>query len=142
ALALFQNLTNQTKVFREAGGRKLFHELRRAAQLDLKDDGQIAICAEPFKVQTRDAPQLLTRVCQVGDLRARVCQRVGYTAVEDRMENLFFALEVEIDRAVGHARDARHIRDLRIEVAVASEDLNGGAQNGLALVGHSRTRRG
>ena len=55
------------------------------------------------------------------------------------MENLFFALEVKINGAVGDAGRARDIGDLRIEVTVVSEDADRRAQNGRALVSDDGT---
>src|SRR5205814_990958 len=117
------------------------HELRRAAQLDLKDDREVAIRAQAFEVQACDATQLFARVCETGDLAPCLFQRSRNAAIEDRVQQFFFALEVEIDRAVGDTGGARHVRHLRVEVAVAREDLGGGAQDGRALICAGGARR-
>ena len=51
------------------------------------------------------------------------------------MQNFFFALEIEIDRAVRDARCGGDVRDLRIKISVAGKDAGGRAQNRLALAG-------
>jgi hypothetical protein len=94
-----------------------------------------------FEVQARDLPQLVARVRERARARPRVRDGLADPAVEERAQDFFLALEVEVDRAVGHARDARHVRDLRVEVAAAGEDFGGGAQDGLALVGDRRPGR-
>ena len=55
-------------------------------------------------------------------------------AIEDGVENIFFAFEVEIDGAVGDAGLARDIGDFGIELAVMGEDGDNGAQDGFAFI--------
>src|SRR5205085_4728164 len=55
-----------------------------------------------------------------------------------RQELLFSLLEVEIDRAVGDAGGFRDFGDFRVEVAVCGEDVDGRAQDALALVRASK----
>jgi hypothetical protein len=100
------------------------------------DDGQITIRAEPFQMEARDAAQLLARIVERGSLRACGGDGFAHTALENRAQDLLFTFEVEIDRAVCDASDARHVGHLRVEVTVRGEDFRGGAQDGLALVRH------
>src|SRR6185295_12955796 len=53
------------------------------------------------------------------------------------MQDLFFAFEIKIDRAVGHVGRARNVRHLGIEIAVARKDARGRAQNQFPLPGRS-----
>src|SRR5688500_11286120 len=50
-LPLFESGADQTEVFGETRSGKLFHELRRTAQLYLKNHGQVAIGAQAFQMQ-------------------------------------------------------------------------------------------
>ena len=100
----------------------------------MKDDGQVAVCAESFEVLARDAAELLARVFYLRQLLAPGGDGLRRVVLEDGAKDFFLALEVEVDRAVGDARDARHVRHLRVEVAVSREDLRGGAEDCLALV--------
>src|SRR6185312_8696923 len=128
-LAFFESRTNQTQIFREPGGRKLFHEFGRASQFHLEDNGKVTIGAESLEVQQRDAPQFFPRVADSLELFAAGGDCFVHAAIENGMENFFFALEVEVDGAVGNARLTCDIGDLRVEVTVVSEDANRRAQN-------------
>ena len=46
----------------------------------------------------------------------------GHILIEDGMQNLLFALEVEVNSAVRDVGGARDVCDLRVEVAIARED--------------------
>ena len=60
---------------------------------------------------------------------------------EERDEDVFLGLEVEIDGAGGDPRLARDVRDPRVVVALAGEDPNGGLDDLLGLVGIAHGRR-
>src|SRR5205823_2016218 len=137
---LLEDLADEAEVFGQARRRELLHELGRAAQLDLKDDGQVAVGAEALQVVARYPAQLLARVSDLRQLLAAGGDGLRRVAVEDGAQDFFLALEVEVDRAVGHSGGARDVGDLRVEVAVAREDLRGGAHDGLALVARGGAR--
>src|SRR4029079_10374213 len=124
---------------REAGRRKFFHEFGRATQFHLEDDGKITIGAKSLEMQQRDAAQFFARVSDSFELLAAGSDCFLHAAIEDRMQDFFFALEIEIDGGVGHARFPWNISNLGVEVSVVSEDANRRAQNRFALVSHNRT---
>src|SRR6185437_8923326 len=99
-LSLFKCRTNQREILCKTGRRKLLHKLGRAAQLNLENDGQIAIGAEPFEMQCRDLAQFLLWIRDTLDSFPRGVECFFNAAIEDRMENVFLALEVEIDCAI------------------------------------------
>src|SRR4051794_28016465 len=88
-LAFFERRTNQREIFCKTSRRKLFHKLRRAAQLDLEHDSEIAIGAESLEMQGRDLAQLFSWILKVLDLFPRGVERFLDTAVEDGMKNVF-----------------------------------------------------
>ena len=63
--------------------------------------------------------------------------RLAHRALEERDQQVVLAAEVEVDRAGGDAGGARDVGDLRLEEAVAGEDLRGGLENRVAFVGDS-----
>ena len=82
----------------------------------------------------RDLAQFLLWICDAFDPFPRGVECFCNVAIEDRMKNVFLALEVEIDRAVGYAGFARDVGDFGIEVAVVCEDTGSGAQNCFTLI--------
>src|SRR5215213_450384 len=142
ALAFFKGRTNQREILCKTSRRKLFHKLRRAAQLDLENDCEIAIGAESLEMQCRNLAQLFSWIRNPLDLFPRRVERFLDTAVEDRMENVFLALEVKIDGAIGDTSFARDVGDFRVEITVVGEDSDGGAQNRFTLIADDGTNGG
>src|SRR5689334_6926647 len=134
ALSLFECRTNQREILCKTSSRKLLHKLGRATQLHLENDCEIAIGAEPLEMQRCDLAQFLLWICYTLDTFPRRVECFFNTAIENRMENVFLALEVEIDRAVRDAGFARDVGDFGIEVAVVGEDTGGGAQDCFTLI--------
>ena len=133
------------EVLAQVARREALHELRRLPQLDLEDDGQIAIAAQPLEVQTGDAAQALARVGRADERRAPFGDGVLHRAFEDRDEQVVLAAEVEIDGAGGDAGGLGHVGDLGVEEAALREHTGGGAHDGVALVADRRpglVRRG
>ncbi len=86
-----------------------------------------------LEVRAHERAQLLARRL-AGD---RVLERgveLEHASLEQRDQQVVLALEVEIDRAVGHAGFLRDVRDFRGEEPVAREDSLGGRQDAVALV--------
>src|SRR4029078_5021089 len=137
ALTLFECRTNQREILCKTSRRKLFHKLRRAAQFDLENDCQIAIGAESLEMQCRDLAQLFSWICNGLDLFPRGVERFLDTAIEDRMENVFLALEIKVDGAIGDTGFASDIGDFRIEITIMCEDTYGGAHNGFTLIAYT-----
>jgi hypothetical protein len=52
---------------------------------------------------------------------------------------IVLALEVEVDRAGGDARAARHVGDLRVEEAAVGEDVDRGAEDRVVLIATRRS---
>src|SRR5262245_23644574 len=71
ALAFFKCRTNQREILCKTSRREFFHKFRRAAQLDLKNDCEIAIGAESLEMQRRDLAQLLLWIRNTLDLFPR-----------------------------------------------------------------------
>jgi uncharacterized membrane protein YgcG len=69
----------------------------------------------------------------VHQLALQRLQVVARVLAEDRDEEIFLAVEVEVDRAVGDAGRLRDLGDLGVEVAVAGEDVDRRAEDALAL---------
>src|SRR5258708_7767366 len=92
-------------------------------------------------MKQRNAPQLLARIGNVFNLLPAFGNRFFHVAIEDRMEDFFFAFEVKIDSAIGDSGFARDVGDFGIEVAIVGKDTNSGTQNGAALVGNGWTNR-
>ena len=90
----------------------------RLPQLDLEDDGEVAVAAEALEVQAGDLAQPLDRVGHAGERRAAFGDRLLHRALEDRDEQVVLAAEVEVDGAGGDAGGAGDVGDLRVEEAV------------------------
>ena len=133
-LAVGDRLADQPEVVAQQRRREALHELHRLAQLDLEDDGEVAVAAEPFEVQPGDAAQPLGGIGDAVERGAALGEHLAHRALEDRDQQVVLALEVEIDGAGRHAGGAGDVGDLRLEEAVLGEDLGGGAQDGVALV--------
>ena len=76
------------------------------------------------------------------DLFPRGVERFFNAAVEDRMQDVFLALEVQVDGAVGDPGFARDVGDFRIEVTVVGEDAGSGAQDCLTFIANSGAHSG
>ena len=83
-----------------------------------------------------DGPQPFARVDNFLQPLSSVGNRFFHAAIEDGMKDVFFALEVEIDSAIGDAGLAGNIGDLGTEITVVGEDADTCAQNCFALVGN------
>jgi len=81
----------------------------------------------------RQAPQAFSGIVEAGDGRAAEREVLAHAALEDRDEQIVLALEVEIHGAGGDAGGAGDVGDLRVEIAAVGEDVDGGAQDGVAL---------
>ena len=91
-------------------------------------------------MQKRDLTQLLFRVRDVFNLFSRSAEGVFDAAIEDGVEYVFLAFEVEIDGAVGNPA-SRAMSATLVEVTVVREDTDSRAQNRFALIasGHAGT---
>jgi hypothetical protein len=85
-------------------------------------------------MQECDLSQSLARIGDVLDLFSGSAERVFDAAIEDRVEYVFFAFEVEIDGAVCNARFASDVGDFRIEVAVVRKHTYRRAQDCFAFI--------
>ena len=75
------------------------------------------------------------------DAGAAVRDRLAHRPLEDRDEQVVLAAEVEVDGAGGDAGGAGDVGDLGGEEAALGEDVDGGAEDGVALVGAGAGRR-
>ena len=120
---------------RELRRGEALHELRRLPELDLKNDGQGPVAAEPAEMEPGDFPQPLDRIGQGVDAPPAVGDRLLHRPLEDRDEEVVLAAEVEVDRAGGDAGGAGDVGDLGVEEAARGEGIDRGAQQRVALVG-------
>ncbi len=127
------------RVLAQFGRRELLHELGRLPELDLEDDGEVAVAAQTLEVQTGDAPKAIERIRGRGERGACLGDRIAHHPLEDRDEQIVLAMEVEIYGTGGDARHACHVGDLRAEEAALGEHADGRAEDEIALV---RPRRG
>ena len=111
-------------------------------QLDLEDDREVPVVAEPREMAAGQPPEPLGRIGEVGDLGAAVGQPFTHAALEDRHQQVVLALEVQVDGAGRDAGGARDVGDLGVEVAALGEDVDGGAEDGVALGPGRRVRAG
>ena len=114
--------------------RSALHELRRLPQLDLKDDRQIAIAAHPIEMHARDRPKPRRRVGERRHAGAPCVDRLAHGAIEDRDEQVVLAAEIQVDGAGGDPCGPRDVGHLRVEEAARGKDVDGGAEDRLALV--------
>ena len=72
-----------------------------------------------------------------GQRDATLGDGLAHHPLEDRDQQVVLAVKVEIDGAGGDAGDARDVGHLGAEEAALGEDADGGAQDGVALVGRA-----
>ena len=85
--------------------------------------------------------QPLVRIGDALERRAPFGDRLAHRALEQRDQQVVLAAEVEVDRAGRHAGGAGDVGHLRLEEAVAGEDLRRGFEDRVALVGDGRPGR-
>ena len=112
---------------------ELRQELCALAQLGLEDHRQPPVRREAREVQFGKALELGARIGDLLQLFVRNPQEQREGMLERRHEDLLFALEVEVDRAVGDVGLARDIGDAGVEIAVLSEYVNGCLQDPVSL---------
>src|SRR5207302_9749665 len=95
ALAVGNRLADEAEVVAQMRGREALHELRRLPELDLKDDREIAIAAQPGEMAARQPAEALARIAQIGDRLAARGQALAHAALEDRDQQVVLALEIE-----------------------------------------------
>ena len=133
-LAFGDHVAQDAEVVAEQRVREAFHELRRLPQLDLEDDGQVAVAAQAIEVQVGDAPQPLERIGDAGERGPALGDGLAHHPLEDRDEQVVLAAEVEIHGARGDAGGAGDVGDLGAEEAAAGKGADGRAQDDVALV--------
>ena len=85
-------------------------------------------------MQLSDPSQLLARIVKILDQLAARRDRFSHVLIENRMQDLFFAFEIKIDRPVSDVRRARDVGNLRIEIPIARKHPCRRAQNCNSLV--------
>ena len=75
----------------------------------------------------------LFRTIDIRQIALERLQVIARVLPKNRDEQIFLAVEVEVDRAVGDACGARDFRHLRVEVAALRKDVDRRAENALAL---------
>ena len=136
-LAFGDHVADDAEVFAQLGGGEPLHELRGLPQLDLEDDGEVAVAAEALEVQAGDAAEPLDGVVEPVEHGPSLGEPFAHGPLEDRDEQVVLAAEVEVDRAGGDARGARDVGHLGVEEPAAGEDRDGRPEDGFALVAAS-----
>ena len=72
-------------------------------------------------MQLSDPSQLLAWITEILDQLAARRDRFSHVLIENRMQDLFFAFEIKIDRAVSDLCRARDVCNLGIEIPIASK---------------------
>jgi len=85
-------------------------------------------------VKQRDATQFFPWISNRCELLRPSAHRLFHAAIENRVQDFFLALEIEIDGAVSDAGLASNVRDFGIEVAVVRKDSDRGTQDRAAFV--------
>ena len=134
-LSLSDDISNDAEILAQVGRRKALHEFRRLPQLDLKDDGEVAIAAHSLEMQSCNLAKAFNRATFGGHALASGGNRLGHRPLEDRNQQVVLALEIEIDGAGGDAGGTGDVGDLRIEEAAGGEGFGRGAEQRVALVG-------
>ena len=83
--------------------REEAHELQAVPQFDLGDDGQRAVAAKSLQVMVDGDADTLLGAADVGQRALQRLEVVARVLAEDCDEEIFLAIEVEVDRSVGHA---------------------------------------
>src|SRR6266849_5872655 len=138
--ALLQDRADQREVRGDLLARGPAEELLALAQLDLYHLGEVRVPLEHLEMKPDEPPHLGHCVGLVGDRAPQGRDEGRHLLPEERDEDVFLGLEVEIDgpgRDPGLARDVRHPR---AEVALAGEDPNRGLDDllGLVWIAHGR----
>src|SRR5258708_6356829 len=108
---ILHSIFDQNMAEASAAGRVLIEKirdpgekLRRIAMLHLERLG-----AETFEMKHGNAAQLLARIAYLLNQYATGGNSLGHILIEDGVQNLFFAFEIEIDSAVGYLGFARDV---------------------------------
>ena len=128
------HVAQDAEVVAEQRVREAFHELRRLPQLDLEDDGQVAVAAQAVEVQVGDASQPLQRIGDAGERGPALGDRLAHHPLEDGDQQVVLAAEVEVHGPRGDTGGAGDVGDLGAEEAAAGEGADGRAEDGVALV--------
>src|SRR4051812_24193557 len=134
-LSILDGLAKDVEIVGDFLLRQQTHELQTVPQFDLRNDGQRAVASEGLQMMTDGDADSFFGTADVGDGALERLQIVARVLAEDRDEQIFLAVEVEIDGAVGDAGRLRDLRHLGVEVAVPREDVDGGAEDALAFGG-------
>src|SRR5580765_8094152 len=139
--ALLEDRADQLEVGRHLVGRGAAEELVALPQLHLHHLGQLRILLQHPEVHTDQPADPDHRIGLAGHLAPLMRDEARHLLPEERDQDLFLGLEVEID---GSARDpglARDVRHARVVVAGPREVADGGVDDLLWLFGISHVER-
>src|SRR5712692_7496748 len=139
--ALLEHGTDQGEVGRDFLARGPAEEFLSLPQLDLDDLGQLGVALEQIEVQVDEPAHLGHRVRLIRHGLPELGHELRHLLAEQRGEDIFLRLEVEIDGAGGDSRLTRDVGDAGVEIALPGEDPDRGFDDLLGLVGiaHGRT---
>src|SRR4030095_12221812 len=132
---------DQLEVGRDFVGRGAPEELVPLAQLDLHHFGQLRALLQHAEVHSDQLSDLDHRIKLAGQLAALMRHEPGHLLAEERHQDLFLRLEVEVNRPAGDPGLARDVRDPRVVVAGPREHADGRVDDLLWLFGISHIER-
>src|SRR4029453_4665230 len=139
--AFLEHGADQLEVGRDLVGRGAPEELVPLPKLHLHHLGQLRVLLQHAEVHADELSDLDHRIGLAGHLAPLVRHEPGHLLPEERDQDLFLGLEVEVDRPARDPGLARDVGDARVVVAGPREDADGGVDDLLWLVGISHVER-
>ena len=116
-------------------------ELLALPQLHLHHLGQLGVVLQDPEMEPDEPPQLGDGVVLLGNGLAHRLHEPRHLLPEERDQDLFLGVEVQVDGARGDPRLARDVGDARVEVSLSGEDPKGGLDDLLWLLGIAHDER-
>jgi hypothetical protein len=133
-LALRDDVSHPIQILAEFTTGEKAHKSSRMTSFDLQYMGQRMIASNGFKVEANHQAQLLDRVIRARNLLVETNDEAAEDVVENRHQEMLFALEVEIQRAVGDLGLGSDIGHPGGEIPLGGKDLDGGAEDPVSLL--------
>ncbi len=116
-------------------------ELLALPQLHLHHLGQLWVVLQDPEMEPDEPPQLGDGVALLGNGLAHRLHEPRHLLPEERDQDLFLGVEVQVDGARGDPRLARDVGDARVEISLSGEDPKGGLDDLLWLLGIAHDER-
>src|SRR6266545_2678272 len=139
--ALLEHGADQGEVRPDLLARRAAEEFLALPQLDLDDLGQLGISLQEVEMQVDESAHLGHGIRLIRHGLPELRHELRHLLAEQRGEDVFLRLEIEVDGAGGDSRLTRDVGDARVEIALPGEDPDRGFDDLLGLVGiaHGRT---